>query len=149
VPAFNPRHVTGPDAGTRSSPIVKHGSNPVAVVFARELSPGVATLAAKLDAAAKADRRLGAFVVLLTDDKTADDRLKAVAEREKLTAVPLTVLPPPGPKGYDLSADDAMTVVLYARRKVTKTFAFAKGKPADADVAAVMEAVGEMVKATK
>src|SRR5215208_988440 len=102
------------------------GNSPVAAVFAREITPGLTSLVRKLEQAASdnADAKVGAFVVLLTDDEKAEEKLKELAEKEKLKKVVLMVDNPAGPKGYNIAKDADVTVLLYEKKKVKKNFAY-------------------------
>src|SRR5690242_17779162 len=73
--AFKPLHVTGPEAGKYSCLYCKYGQRPVAVVFAREVTPAVAKLLAAIDAetAARTDARLGSFAVFVGDPARLTD----------------------------------------------------------------------------
>ena len=46
---YHPLNVTGPFAGQKKCLFCQHGANPVAVVFAREVTPQVAELIKKLE----------------------------------------------------------------------------------------------------
>ncbi len=69
-PVF-PLHVTGPDAGQQVCLYCKNGVNPVAMIFARELTPAVAELLTRIDAATVANQKadMGSFAVFLNDAK--------------------------------------------------------------------------------
>jgi hypothetical protein len=119
------------------------GSSPVAAVFAREITPGLTSLVKKLEQAAAGDKpRTKAFVVLLTDDDKAEEKLKALAKAEKVDKVLLMVDNPAGPKSLGIAKDAEVTVVLYTKKSVKKTLAFEKGKlteKAADDVAAAVK----------
>lgn len=147
VPSFTPLNVTGPAAGDRACPVRRHGAHPVAAVFARDLTPAVTKLVRKLDAAAVAHRdlRLGGFLVVLTDDPMMEGKLRQFADDDRLKKVVLALDAPAGPDGYDLDPDAAVTVVLYARRTVVKTFAFEAGGPDDKGIGRVAAAVRQLL----
>jgi hypothetical protein len=118
------------------------GSSPVAAVFAREITPGLTSLVKKLEQAAGDKPRTKAFVVLLTDDDKAEEKLKALAKAEKVDKVLLMVDNPAGPKSLGIAKDAEVTVVLYTKKLVKKTLAFEKGKlteKAADDVAAAVK----------
>jgi hypothetical protein len=102
------------------------------------------SLVKKIDDATlkNADSRMGSFVVMLSDDDKLEGKLKELAEAQKLKKVVLTIDNPGGPEGYDLAKDADVTVILYVKKKVVKTFAFEKGKLTD-------KAIGEVVGSVK
>jgi hypothetical protein len=114
------------------------------VVFARDLTPTLTGLVKKIDETtiANADRRMGSFVVMLSDDDKLEGKLKELAEGQKLKKVVLTIDNPAGPDGLEIAKDADVTVVLYVKKKVVKTFAYGKGKLDD-------KAVEEIVSAAK
>ena len=73
------------------------GNNPVAAVFAREITPGLTSLVKKLEQQQASGGKTRAFVVLMTDDDKAQDKLKDLAKSEKIEIVMLTVDNPAGP----------------------------------------------------
>ncbi|MFO0849557.1 MAG: hypothetical protein U0871_13520 [Gemmataceae bacterium] len=104
------------------------------------------SLVKKLDeTTAKSERKSGAWVVFLTDDPDKlEPKLKELAEKEKIKKAMLGLESAQGPPGYNLAKDADVTVVLYDKRKVVKTFAFAKGKLGEKDVDAITSAVKEL-----
>lgn len=114
------------------------------MVFARDLTPALTGLVKKIDDATvkNADKRMGSFVVLMSDDDKLEGKLKELAEKEKLKKVILTIDNPSGPDKYDIAKEAEVTVILYAKKKVVKNFAFEKGKLDD-------KAVGEIVGSVK
>jgi hypothetical protein len=74
------------------------------------------------------DAKVAVWVVLLTDDDKAEEKLKELAEKENLKKVILAIENPAGPKDYKLSKDADVTVLLYAKKVVKKNYAFEKGK---------------------
>src|SRR5918995_1528494 len=101
------------------------GNIPVAAVFAREITPGLTSLVKKLEqtAADSSGGRVGAFIVLLTDDEKAETKLKELAEKENLKKVVLTLDNPAGPQGYEIAKEADVTVLLYSQKKVKQNFA--------------------------
>lgn len=147
LPAFNPRNVTGPHAGTKTSLVVRYGSKPVAMIFAREISPELITLLKKLDevTAANASAEMGAFVVFCRAEEGLDKKLEELAAKEKIRKVILTISDADGPKGYSLAREADITVVLYVDRTVKANHAFKKGTLQDRDVEAVVKDVAKIV----
>ena len=115
VAQFLPLNVTGPDAGDKCCLVCKYGANPVAAVFARDLTPELAQLAQKLDDATvrNADHKMGSFLVLLTDDIKQEGKLRELADDHRLKKLVLAVDAAAGPDGYDLARDAEVTVLLY------------------------------------
>ncbi len=121
------------------------------MVFAKETSPGLASLVKKVDAVTaehKSDK-MGSFVVFLSDEKGLEEKLKKLAEGEKIEHTVLTIDNPSGPKGLKLSKDADVTVVLYRNKTVKVNHSF-KGKLTDkeigqalADLPKILEKKGE------
>ncbi len=137
---FKPLHVTGPDAGQRECLYCKNGANPVAMIFAREVSPELVALLKQIDAAtaAHADCSMGSFVVFLSDLKELPDQLKKIAETDGIKTTILSVDEPAGPPSYKIAGDADVTVVLYTHRTVKVNRAFRKGELDDKAAAAVV-----------
>jgi hypothetical protein len=100
------------------------------MVFAREVSDPLTSLVKKIDAATakNTDKKLCSFVVFLTDEEKAVDRLKGLAQREAIKHTILTIDNVPGPPDYHIAKDADVTVVLYNKRKVEANYAFKKGE---------------------
>jgi|SRR5689334_12997702 hypothetical protein len=121
------------------------GNVPVAAVFAREITPGLTSLVKKLEkATSEGDSKAGAFIVLLTDDEKAEDKLKELAEKENLKKVVLLLDNPAGPKEYHIAKEADVTVVLYEKKEVKKNFAYEKGKFTDKEADKVAAAIKEI-----
>src|SRR5690348_5287479 len=75
---FEPLNVTGEEAGKKACLYCKNGVNPVAMVFARELTPEVSKLIKRIDActAKNSGCDMGSFVVFLSDDEKLAEKLK-------------------------------------------------------------------------
>jgi hypothetical protein len=106
------------------------------MIFAREVSDPLTSLVKKIDEATAQhkDCRMGSFVVFMSDEEKLKDKLKTVAEKEKIKNTVLTIDSPSGPSGYDIPKDADVTVVLYTKRNVKSNFAFRKGELKDADI---------------
>lgn len=125
---FHPVNVTGPWEGKKVCLVEAYGSNPVALVFARDLTEPLSALLKTIDAATTKQNRLRSFAVYLTDDDKAEATLKNLAKANALKQCVLCIDNPAGPRGYQLAPEAEVTVVLYARHKVEATFAFRKGE---------------------
>jgi len=127
-PAFTVQDVTGPAAGEKLCYRCRYGGNPVVAVFTRKLDPSVTALVKKVDAevAKNGDKKMKAFVVFLTDDPDkAEPKLKAIAEKNDIKNVPLTIFDgPPGPPAYKLSDKADVTVLMWVKSDVKVNYAF-------------------------
>lgn len=145
---FHPLNVTGESAGQKACLYCKNGSNPVAMVFAREVSDPLTKLIKKIDAATlkNKDAKMGSFVVFLSDSEDLGKTLKDIADKEKIETCVLSIDNPAGPKGYKVAKDADVTVVFYADRKVKANYAFAKGELKDKDVEEIVSSVSKILE---
>lgn len=99
---FEPLNINGPTAGEKQCLYCRNGTNPVVMIFAREVSEPLTTLIKKVDAATAEhqDAHMGSFVVFLSDSKELPDQLKETAEKDGLKKCVLSVMEPDGPKAY-------------------------------------------------
>jgi hypothetical protein len=146
---FAPLHTTGPDAGQRVCLYCKNGVHPVAMIFAREVSPAVVTLIKKIDAAtvAHSDVHMGSFATFLNDSSALPAALKQVAEQERIQTTILCVADPAGPPSYKIAADADVTVILYTHRTVKANYAFRKGELNEQAVNAIVGDVAKILPA--
>ena len=79
----------------------------MAAVFAREITPALTSLVKKLEQATvdHKDAKVAAWVVILTDDDKAEDKLKELADKEKVKKTILAVEGPTGPDAYKIAAE--------------------------------------------
>jgi len=107
-----------------------NGGNPVAMIFAREVSAPLTSLVKKIDAAniENKKKKMGSFVVFLSDKEGLKDELSKLAKTESLKHTVLSLDNPAGPKGYEVAKEADVTVVLYTNRKVVANHAFRKGE---------------------
>ena len=115
---------------------LQNGNNPVAMIFARELTPEVTKLIKRVDecTAKHGDCSMGSFVVFLSDAEGLEAKLKAMANEQGLKKCVLSIDNPAGPKGYNVSEKADITVVLYKERKVEANYSFSKGELKSNDV---------------
>jgi hypothetical protein len=127
---FHPLNVTGAEAGKKFCLYCVNGENPVAMIFAREASPALATLIKKIDAVTEQHKNheMGSFVVFLSDKEGLDKELKEMANETGLKKIVLAIDNPAGPEKYKVSKDADVTVVLYTEHVVKANYAFAKGQ---------------------
>jgi hypothetical protein len=113
------------------------------------LTDPLISLIKRIDTVAGANERDGAasFVVFLkTSDPVLNDRLKAIAEREKFRRTTLATTIPEGPKGYAIAREADVTVVLYVAYTVKATYAWRRGELMDKDGEPVVAAFAQMLK---
>jgi hypothetical protein len=96
------------------------------VVFAKETDAGLTSLVKKVEAAVAKNKsaHLHAFVVMTSDAKGMEERLKKLAESEKIEQTVLTIDNPGGPEQFKLADDADVTVVLYVKKQVKASHAF-------------------------
>ena len=144
--SFRPLHITGPDAGKRVCLYCKYAARPVALVFARELTPAVADLLARIDAAttARRDAGLASFTVFLGNTDKLTGPVKQLAASHNIRQNILTV-DESAPERYGIAADAAVTVILYRRHKVAANHAFRTGELDAGGTAAVLADLDQML----
>ncbi|QJX01289.1 hypothetical protein [Frigoriglobus tundricola] len=144
---FKPLNATGPDAGKEECLYCKQGSKPMVMVFARELTPGVAALIKKLDAAtaAKSEAGLASCVIVLSDAKDLAASLGKWAQAEKITHTVLATYAATGPAKYALAPDAAVTVLLYTKHTVKANHTFRAGELKDAGADAVVADIAKIL----
>ena len=139
VSAFEPSHVTGPDAGTKTCPVCKYGKTPAVQVWVNGDKPeNVSKIADALEAAIKMEGsdKLKGFIIFVKPTSMNDDalqgQLKMVAEKCKLSNVALTYVSGPksefvGQYKINTSAEVKNTVIVYHDMKVNANFVNLKG----------------------
>jgi hypothetical protein len=137
---FEPLNINGDNAGKKFCQFCANGSNPVAMVFARDCNPAVKKLIKEIDAATakNEDAKMGSFFVFLSDDEALETKLKDIAKKEELKKTVLTLDNKTGPENYNIAKDAEVTVVLYKNRKVAANYAFKAGQMKDKDVEKVL-----------
>jgi hypothetical protein len=111
------------------------------MIFAREISDPLTSLVKQIDSATAlhADKKMGSFVVFLSDTKDLDKTLADHAKKEKIEHTVLSVDAPEGPKGYKVDKDADVTVVLYVKKHVKVNHAFHKGELSASGIEKIME----------
>ena len=137
---FHPVNVTGKFAGEKHCLYCENGTCPVAMIFAREVTPGLTKLIKQIDTATAKNRkaRMGSFVVFLSDDEKLPEQLKALAKREHIQNTVLSVDNPAGPQKYNVSKNADVTVVLYEDHTVRANYAFRRGQLSEQAVERVL-----------
>ena len=149
-PAFLVQDATGPAAGTgKLCYRCRYGGNPVVAVFTHRLDASVTSLVKEVDAQVEKnkDKKLKAFVVLLTDDPDkAETKLKEIAEKNNIKNVPLTIYDGPlGPLDYKLSPKAEITVLMWVKSDVKVNHAFSDGKLDQKSIDAIMHDTGKIL----
>jgi len=145
---FHPLNINGSKAGEKNCLYCSNGNNPVAMVFAREVTPAVKKLITTLDecTAKHTDAKMGSFFVFCSDEEGLADQLKKVAKDADLKKVVLSIDNTAGPKGYNVSKEAGVTVVLYKEHSVKANFAFKKGEFTEKDIENIVKAVPKITK---
>lgn len=149
-PAFLVQDATGPAAGTgKLCYRCRYGGNPVVAVFTHRLDASVTSLVKEVDAQVEKnkDKKLKAFVVLLTDDPDkAETKLKEIAEKNNIKNVPLTIYDGPlGPLDYKLSPKAETTVLMWVKSDVKVNHAFSDGKLDQKSIDAIVHDTGKIL----
>ncbi len=145
---FHPLNINGSAAGQKNCLFCSNGNNPVAMIFAREVSPALSTLIEKVDAATgkNSECKMGSFVVFLNDDQALEKDLKKLADQKALKHTVLSIDNAAGPQNYNVSKDADVTVVLYRERKVKANYAFKKGEMKKGDVEKVVADIAKITQ---
>jgi len=125
----------------------RYGSRPMVMVFTRATGEPVGKLVKELDAVvgANKDSQLKGLVTLIGGESSdLTDQAKAMAGKIGSKNIPIVVAKDnkAGPKGYKLSADSEVTVVIANESQVIASHNFAADK---IDVAAVIKEVKNML----
>jgi hypothetical protein len=121
------------------------------MIFAREVSDPLTSLAKKIDAATakNSDCKMGSFVVFCSDDEALEKKLKNLAEKEKLEKIALAIDNPAGPEKYNIAKDADITVVLYVgaynKGSVKANYTFKKGEMKDKDIDKIVEDLAKIL----
>jgi len=145
---FHPMNVTGESAGEKACLYCKNGSNPVAMIFARDCSDNLTALIKKIDecTAKNKDSKMGSFVVFLSDSEELGKQLKAMAEKEGIKETVLAIDNPSGPQGYHVAKDADVTVVLYTDHTVKANHSFAKGELKEDNIGQIVSDVSKILQ---
>ena len=121
------------------------------MIFAREVSDSLTSLVKKIDAetAKNAKAKMGSFVVFLSDDEKLEGKLKSLSDKEGIKKCIFSIDNVAGPKGYKLSKDADITVVLYNKQKVAANYAFKKGELTETAITAILKDVPKILPEPK
>jgi hypothetical protein len=144
---FHPLNITGEKAGEKNCLYCQNGSNPVVMIFAREVSKPLGDLVKKVDAETvkNSKAKMGSFVVMLSDSEDLGKHIKDWADKEKVATCILSIDNPAGPKGYKVAKEADVTVVLYTDHKVKANYAFAKGEMKDKDIEEIVGSISKIL----
>ncbi len=151
ISPFHPYNVTGESAGKKACLVCQFSSQPVAVVFAREVTPAVGKLIKQIDAANIKHKgaEMGSFVVFCSNDDKLEAQLKDFAKQQDLKETILSIDNPTGPKAFQISSEAEVTVVLYTEFEVKANHAFRKGELTDAGIDAVVADISKILPVKK
>ena len=127
-----------------------NGNRPVVAIFARDVDDALTGLVKKVDeATAKhADAKMASWVVFCNDDEKLEEKLKALAKKEKIDTCVLTIVDRKAvPSGYKLAPEADITVVLYVNRTVKANHAFKKGELKGKDIDAILADLPKILSA--
>jgi hypothetical protein len=136
---LNPLNCTGDHAGEKYCLYCKYGDSPVAMIFARQVTPELTKLIKRIDQATEKnqERNMGSFVVFLSDSDTLEAELKELAKKEKIEHCILAIGDPAGPERYNVAPEAEVTVVLYTLMTVKANHAFKNGELNDKSIDAI------------
>jgi len=146
---FHPLNVTGAKAGEKNCLYCENGSNPVAMIFARETSPELTKLIKAIDEATMKNKsnEMGSFVVFCSDKDGLDKELASLAQKSGIKSCVLAIDNPAGPKGYNVDKNADITVVLYTNRVCKANFTFKKGQLTDKDIDTIIASLPKILQA--
>jgi len=119
-------------------------------VFARKIDANLTSLVKQLndEVGKNGEKKLSVFVVFLTDDSDElSPKLTSLAEKEKITNVPLTIGEvSAGPPSYKIEKDAEVTVMLWKKTKVISNHAFKAGELNKAHIAAIVKDIPKILE---
>lgn len=120
------------------------------MIFAREISDPLTSLVKKVDEANKDQgKKMGSFVVVLSDDEGMEKKLKELAEKEKLEKTVLTLDNRAGPPDYKIAKAADVTVIMYVGKKVKVNRAYKKGEFKAEEVEVVLKDLPKILDTEK
>lgn len=114
-------------------------------IFAREVTDNLASLVKQVDEQVEknSDQKMAAFLIVLAED--ADEmapKLEALAKKQGIKNVPLTIFDgESGPGNYKIAKDADVTVLMWRGLQVKSNHAYRKGELND-------KSIGEVVTST-
>ena len=145
---FFPLNLNGPTPDQKQCLVCRNGDNPLAMIFARDVSSPLVSLFKKLDEETVKNKaaNMGSFAVFCSDADGLDKKLKELADKEKLQKFVLAIDNPAGPTPYNVNKDADVTVVLYSKSKVISNYVFKKGELNDQAIQKILADVPKIVK---
>jgi hypothetical protein len=145
---FLPLNINGEKAGEKNCLYCQFGQAPVAMVFAREVTPELKALVKKLDACNEKNKStsMGTCVIFCSDDKNLEKQLKDVVKETKLKNCVLSIDNPAGPEKYNIAKDADMTILIYKDRKVASNLTYKKGEFKEKDIEKVVTELSSIAK---
>jgi hypothetical protein len=144
VASFYSRAVTGPLMNKSICYVCRNGRRPVVMVLMRRIDPELKPLMKRIDTIVDKNRAKGVrgFGVLIGEDSVkATSAVQTFAFNNKLS-LPLTVGSEAAAAGIGkLSADAAVTVVLYRKLKVVQSWSYRAGELKPANVKDVVKRI--------
>jgi hypothetical protein len=144
---FEPLNLNGAHAEEPHCLVCENGLCPVAMVLARDVSEPLLSLLSRLDAACQkhAALELGSFAVFFDAPAPLETKLRAVAAKQKLKKLVLSLEAEANIPEYKAAAAAEVTVMLYVRHHVKATFAFRKGELNDAAIDEIVDALPKIL----
>ena len=145
APAFDPKHVTGPDAGKYTCPMCKYGSTSQGVIawFNTDNWDDMGRMADSLEAAIamKGYSKLRVFIVYMNPQKQepslVEKRLSQFAAAHHISKTALLYVPDPYDKStcgvYHINPDPQIrnTILVYRKRVITDKCINFQSRPVD------------------
>jgi hypothetical protein len=92
-------------------------------------------------------RKMGSFVVMLSDEEAMEKKLKELAQKEKVDKTVLTLDNPTGPKNYNIDKSADVTVILYKNKTVAVNRTYKKGEFKAEEVDTVIKDLPKILEA--
>ena len=152
VPSFYVRAVTGPLRNRSVCYVCRNGSRPVVMILFRRLDGGLVPLLKQVETLIDRNRAEGlrGFGVMISDEPSGGvSKVQTLAFDRKISSgLPLTVSTDAvaSPSCQNVHREAAITVVLYRRQRVVKTYAFRAGEPTAAQVRSVIASARRLLK---
>ena len=119
-------------------------------VFARKIDGALTSLVKQIneEVGKNGDKKLSSFVVFLTDDSDElAPKVEKLAEKEKITNVPLTIGEiEAGPPSYKIDKDAEVTVMLWKNQKVVANHAFKAGELHKKQIEAIIKDIHKILE---
>ena len=142
-PAFNVQDATGSAKGTKLCYRCQYGARPVVCLFVRNMDEKTTKLVKELDVVVgkNSSNKMAAFVTVLSEDPDAQEAaLQKIADQQKISHTPLTILENKvGPPKYNINAKAAITIMMWVDSNVKVNYALEDGKLTDELIAQIVK----------